>query len=207
MHHLYQGNYHQHLRNILIEAGAIHLSTKLSELLCYDLAIIPPHLCVTCKIGDILCACDKEFNFTANYAKGHGSMFHAWVETFCPGSLFVPVVRVLNGNQQDASFEGAFPLYVGRSHMVAFLNERLCAGKTIVSLIRTSNAYQLTSRFSLGVSKNILQRNLFIILESSEMIAQLRLCSIFFLTLIVPMRWLASNAFKLAHHNCGEKSM
>ena len=87
------------------------------------------------------------------------------METFRPGSLFVPVVRVLNGNRQDASFEGAFPLYVGRSHMVAFLNERLCA----------------------GVSENILQRNLFIILESSEMIAQLRICSIFFLTIIVPM--------------------
>jgi hypothetical protein len=39
------------------------------------------------------------------------------------------------------------------------------------------------------------------------MIAQLRLCSIFFLTIIVPMHWLASNTFKLASHNWGEKSM
>jgi hypothetical protein len=39
------------------------------------------------------------------------------------------------------------------------------------------------------------------------MIAQLRLCSIFFLTIIVPMRWLASNTFKLASRNWGEKSM
>ncbi len=36
--------------------------------------------------------------------------FHAWMEAFRPGSLFVPVVRVLNGNRQDAAFEGAFPL-------------------------------------------------------------------------------------------------
>ncbi len=120
---LYQDNCHQHLRNILVEAGANHLLSKLSELLCNDLAIIPPHLHVTCKIGDILRACDKEFNFTANYAKGHGSTFHAWMETFCPGSLFVPVVRVLGGNQQGALFEGVFPLYVGCSHMAAFLNE------------------------------------------------------------------------------------
>ena len=70
-----------------------------------------------------------------------------------------------------------------------------------------SNRYQLTSRLSEGVSKYIFQRNLFIILESSEMIAQLRLCSIFFLTIIVPMRWLASNTFKFAHRNRGEKSM
>jgi len=39
------------------------------------------------------------------------------------------------------------------------------------------------------------------------MIAQLRICSIFFLTIIVPMRWLASNTFKLSHHKWGEKSM
>jgi hypothetical protein len=103
-------------------------------LLCEDIAIIPPHPRVTCKIGDILRACDKEFNLTANYAKGHSGMFHAWMETFRPGSLFVPVVRVLNGNQQDAAFEGAFPLYIGRSHMVAFLNKRLCSGKTFLLL-------------------------------------------------------------------------
>jgi len=131
---LYQGNCHHHLRNILVESGANHLSSKLSHLLCEDIAIIPPHPCVTCKIGDILRACDKEFNLTANYAKGHGGMFHAWMETFRPGSLFVPVVRVLNGNQQDAAFEGAFPLYIGRSHMVAFLNKRLCSGKTFLLL-------------------------------------------------------------------------
>jgi hypothetical protein len=32
------------------------------------------------------------------------------MEAFRPGSLFVPFVRVLNGNRQDAAFEGAFPL-------------------------------------------------------------------------------------------------
>jgi hypothetical protein len=128
-------------------------------------------------------------------------MFHAWMETFHPGSLFIPVMRVLNGNQQDAAFGGAFPLYVGRSHMVAFLNEGLCAGKTRCFMIHTSNAFKLTSCSFQGISENILQRNLFIILESSEMKAQLRLCSIFFLTIIVPMHWLALNTFKLASRN------
>ena len=70
----------------------------------------------------------------------------------------------------------------------------------------TSNRCQLTSSLSEGVSNNILQCNLFIILESLEMIAQLWLCSIFFLTIIVPMHWLASNTFNLAHRNWGEKS-
>ncbi len=100
---MYQGNCHQHLRNILVDAGSNHLSSKLTELLCDDLSIIPPHLCVTCNISHILRACDKEFGFTANYAKGHGSMFHSWLLTFRPGSLFVPVVRVLNGNRQQGN--------------------------------------------------------------------------------------------------------
>ena len=39
------------------------------------------------------------------------------------------------------------------------------------------------------------------------MIAQLRVCSIFFLTIIVPMHWLASNTFKLSHRQWGEKSL
>ena len=68
---MYQGNCHQHLHNILVDAGANHLSSKLTELLCDDLSIIPPHLRVTCNISHILRACDKEFGFTANYAKGH----------------------------------------------------------------------------------------------------------------------------------------
>jgi hypothetical protein len=37
------------------------------------------------------------------------------------------------------------------------------------------------------------------------MIAQLCICSILFLSVIVPMRWLAPNTFKLAHRGWGEK--
>ena len=70
---LYQGNCHHHLRNILVQAGANHLSSKLSKLLCNDIALIPPQYRVTCNIDHILRACDKEFNFTVNYAKGNGA--------------------------------------------------------------------------------------------------------------------------------------
>jgi hypothetical protein len=56
-------------------------------------------------------------------------MFHNWMGSYQTGSMFPLIVCVLNGNQQDASFEGAFPLYVGYSHRVAFLDERLRAGK------------------------------------------------------------------------------
>ncbi len=132
---IYQGNCFHHLQSILVNAAKLHLAGSLTKLLYNDLGIIPSHLCITCKIGDILCACDKEFAFTADYAKGHWAMFHNWMDTYQPGSMFLPVVHVLNGNRQDASFEGAFPLYVGRSPMVVFLDERLRAGKTPSSIL------------------------------------------------------------------------
>ena len=119
------------MQNIFVDAAKLHLAGSLTKLLCNDLAIIPSHLCITCKIGDILHACDTEFAFTANYAKGHGAMFHNWMDTYQPVSIILPIVHVLNGNWQDASFEGAFPLYIGRSHMVVFLDERLGADKIL----------------------------------------------------------------------------
>ncbi len=39
------------------------------------------------------------------------------------------------------------------------------------------------------------------------MIVQLHICSILFLTVIVPVCWLASNTFKLTHKGWGEKLM
>ena len=47
---MYQGNCHQHLRNILVNAGANYLSSKLSHLLCEDLGIIPPAILVTFSV-------------------------------------------------------------------------------------------------------------------------------------------------------------
>jgi hypothetical protein len=120
-----QGNCFHNLQNILVVATKLRLAGSLTKLLCNDLAIIPSHLCITCKIDDILRTCNKEFAFTANYAKGHGAMFHNWMDTYQPDSMCLPIVCVLNDYWQDASFKGTFPLYVGRSHMVAFLDEWL----------------------------------------------------------------------------------
>ena len=50
---------------------------------------------------------------------------------------------------------------------------------------------------------------MFIILCSIEMIAQLRIASIVFMALVVPMRWLAGKTYELAlaHHSWLERSM
>jgi hypothetical protein len=133
-----------------------------------------------------VCRCvDKEFAFTANYAKGHGHAFHDWMRRYHPGELMMPVIRTLGGDRQDSSFEGALPVYMGRKFFVQWLHEELCSSS----------------------KENILQTNMFIILRSVEMIAQLRIASIVFMAVVIPMRWLAGKTHELAHHNWSERSM
>ena len=50
----------------------------------------------------------------------------------------------------------------------------------------------------------IMQRALYILLRSVEMIAQLRIGEILFLSVIVPMQWLSAKTHLFAHHNWGE---
>ncbi len=86
-------------------------------------------------------------------------------------------------NRQDAAFEGALPVYDGRGDMLIFTNECLLS------------------------SDNLLQRSLFILLGSMEMIAQLRVASILHLAVVIPIRWLAGNTHKLVEYGWGERSM
>jgi len=55
------------------------LSKTLAEILENDLAKMPPILRMSTEIEDLLRCIEKEFGLTANYAKGHGSMFEQWM--------------------------------------------------------------------------------------------------------------------------------
>ena len=92
----------------------------------------------------------------------------------------MPIIRTLGGDHQDSSFEGALPVYMGRKFFVQFLHEELCS----------------------STNENTLQLNMFIVLRSTDMIAQLHIASIVFMAVVVPMRWLAVKMHKLAHRNC-----
>ena len=104
------GSCFNHLHNVWIGAIEILLSRKVTQILVEELAIIPPHLRVKCDIGNVCRCIDKEFNFTANYPKGHGDAFHDWMRRYHPGELMMPVIRTLGGDRQDTSFEGALPV-------------------------------------------------------------------------------------------------
>jgi hypothetical protein len=180
---LYQGHCFHHLRNTWFEAIENYKARKLSEYLQLDLESIPLHLRVSCKISDLLCQVDKEYSFTANYFKGNGNKYADWKERFRPGKRYLPPIRVIGGNQQDAAYKGALPVYDGRADMLIFTNKCLLA------------------------SNNLLKHLLFIVLGSMEMITQLSVASILHLGVVLPMRWLAGNTHKLAKYGWGECSM
>ena len=72
---------------------------------------------------------------------------------------------------------------------------------------RVPNIEFLDDQLRICGNKHILQRNLFIILSSLEMIATSRLFTILNVAICMPVSWLAGNTHKLAHHNWGARSI
>ena len=172
-----------HLRNVWLGGMTKELSKYLKVHLCEDLECIDSRLRVTPSIDMILRAVDKEFSLCANYPKGHGEIFHEWIEKNHPGALLIHVERT-SGSRQDLCVEGAGAVYWNRIYWLDFIDERL----------RTPG-------------DNILQENLFIILSSCEIVALTRVCSIIHLSICLPIRWLAGNSHKLMEYDWSVRSM
>ena len=114
---------------------------------------------------------NKEINDTCNDFKGHGKQCHVFCEKWFPGRVKIPITRVLGGAQFDVIFEACVGNFWKLPEIVKWL------------------------MYVLSISKNdsIIKCALFIILRSVQMIAQLRVGYIFFLSVLVPMRWLSDN--------------
>ena len=75
-------------------------------------------------------------------------------------------------------------------------------------LLETSRNYEMAIvRVANAKKDSIMQRDLYILIRSAEMTAQLRVGAIFFLSAIVPMQWLSAKTRLLAHCKWGEKHM
>ena len=138
-----EGDFWQHMRNIICNGIELELRSYLHNLLEVDLAIIPYHLRVKYDLENLFQMCDKEFNGTANYALGQREQFIQWMANHCLGELLMPILRSLGGKRQDGSFEGALPVFMAHHYFVAILHNYLCCTD----------------------SNNILQHNLFITLS------------------------------------------
>ena len=101
---------------------------------------------------------DKERNETCNDFNGHGGECHAFCERRFEGRVKVPITRVLGGDRFDVVFEACVGNYWKRPEIMQWLWLVLPLPK----------------------SDSILWQSLYIILRSTEMIAQLRIGAIFF---------------------------
>ena len=148
-----------HLRNVWFGNMEKALTKLLNILLRDCLNEIDPTLRVTASISALIRAMDKEFSLSANYPKGHGQLFLEWLKDKYPGILLLHVERAA-GSRQDLCTKGCMAIYMNWPYYVEFLDEMLRKP-------RTKNQ-----------KPSILQRNLFVALTSSEMIALARLLSI-----------------------------
>ena len=183
---VFVGDCWHHLRNIWFGAAIIKLSKFLDGVLREDLEAIPFIYRVGSKtdITELLRAIEKEFALTANYAKGHGSMFKKWMLTYHPRALLYPVARALGGNRQDIGVEGSPAVYMNLRYYLSFLDWRLSI-----------------------TSDNILQKSLFYTLQSAEMVGLLRVLSILHISVCLPTRWLTGHAHDLAEFKFGLHDM
>ena len=152
-----EGNYWQHLHNIWFGALIKQLNKSLANILKDDLGKIPAFYCISTDIEDLLCCIEKEFGHTFIYAKGHGTLFDKWMQTYHPTVHLYPIVRSCDSAKQNLGVESVPAVLMNLPFYLEFLNWWL----------------------SIGIGSDcILQRKLFTVLRSTEMVALLHVLSI-----------------------------
>jgi hypothetical protein len=150
---------------------------------------IDPQLRVTVSISTVIRAIDKEFSLSSNYPKGHGELFREWVPEYYPGILLLHV-ECAAGSRQELCTEGSLPVYMNYPYYVEFLDSALRKPRKMKN-----------------ESASILQKNLFVVLTSSEMIALVRLLSILHLSICMPFRYLAGKSHEFKQYGWGAADM
>ena len=108
---------------------------------------------------------DKEINEICNDCKGQVNQCYVYCETYFPGHVNIPITHILDGDSFYVFFETCVGNYWKRQEIMKWL------------------------LYVLPIPKNnsIMQRGIYILLRYVEMIAQLIVVAILFLSVIVPM--------------------
>ena len=72
-------------------------------------------------IGNLICAIEKYFGGTANYAKGKVSMFMDYMCRYHPTAYLYPVSRACGGSRQDIGVEVAVSVIMNIPYYLEFL--------------------------------------------------------------------------------------
>jgi hypothetical protein len=150
-----------------------------------DLEEIHFTLRITLDVVDLLRAIEKYFGGNANYAKGKGSMFMNWMQRWHPTAFLFGVSRACGGSRQDIGVEGAIAVIMNIPFYLEFLVWRMRCGH----------------------DGGILERNLFMMLRSIEVVSFLRVLAILHISVCMPLRWLAANCGELSAHKFGVAEM
>ena len=97
---MYKLDCHHHLRNVWIKGMEQSVSSYSRVIVTDSMEKIPPKLRVTCVYSAIARAWDKFFSLCANYPKGQGEHFAAWLRVNKPGTPLYHVVGA-QGSRHD----------------------------------------------------------------------------------------------------------
>jgi hypothetical protein len=172
---------HHHLRNVWIKGIEKSVSIFLQVVVSDSLEQIPPELRVTCIFSAIARAWDKFFSLCANYPKGQGEHFAAWLRMNKSGTPLYHVVGA-QGSRHDLCLMAAPAIYMNR----------------YVCFDYASYLLRLPKK-----QENILLRCLFVLMTSKEIIAQSCLYGILYISFCLPMRWLAAKTPELGEWDWG----
>jgi hypothetical protein len=175
-----------HLQNIWFGAVVNELTSHLDQLLKNDLDVIHPLLRVTTDPNSIFCTIETFFGETANHAKGSGSMYYDYMRMYNPNAHHYQITHELGGTRQDVGSEGSMAVFMNILYFLEFLDWRLSSGRG---------------------RDSILLKNLFLILQSVELIALFRVLAILHVAICIPTRWLAGKTQELTEFQFGVRDM
>ena len=146
-----------------------------------DLEQIHLSLLITTNIINLLRDVERYFGGNANYARGKGAEFMNLTNCYHPTAYCYAVSWACGGSRQDIGVEGAIFVLMNVPYYLEFLIWRMWCGH----------------------GDGILERNLFMMLQSVEMIAFFRVLSILHIAVCMPLQWLAGNCGNLYQHKFG----
>ena len=171
---VYKLNCWNHLRNIFLKpmskAQADHVAEELKD----HLDAFSSWDRMTTDFTQLLRACYKEFHASNTYYKGKGREFWAWVRENYPKVFILAIVRA-EGGRQDLDYDASIPMYMMRPYLVEFLH----------TLVFTAD------------HANILEDFLYCSFSSLQFIAMTRANAVIDFLIVLPMRWLSGNSYKL----------
>ena len=177
----YFAYYWQDLHNVWFGSIVTNLCKHIQDYMKTDLEQIHFSMRITTDIINPLRDVERYFGGNPNYSKGKGAEFMNRMNRYRPTAYLYAVFRACGRSCQDIGVEGAIAVVMNVPYCLDFLIRRM----------RCIHGY------------GIFERNLFMLLQSAEMIALLRILSILHIAVYTTLQWITGNCGDLYQHKFG----